>query len=446
MTQRIQVGIHGEGGAQIFVGSAAADGLCFSVVVCRSLSARVECTIPPAEGTWENTGERMLPVARPRYQKGYVRLRGQNWEVRFREDYLDGERRLRRRHRSVVLGSFRTKKEAQRAADAYLRPLNQGACRPRMDITLADFWSRYYQPEILPTLKVSTQKLYLSLFQVHLLPALGTRKLAEIQRLEVQRFVTLKQSAGYSPQTLAHFRNFLSALYSTALSWGMVSENPASGINLPVMERRREVRVLSAEEIQALLHTLPEPSRTIVLLGVATGLRIGEMLALRVMDVDLAGGLLFVRRAIYRGVMGSPKTKRGERRVPLASFVVRALESFLASRRVDSDLFFSSRAGTPLHDRNLFRRQVEPVLAKLGIRHFGWHSLRHTFRTIAGNRGVPVEVVQSVLGHTSMDTTMLYMHRDKEAERQAAEKVAEVLCPNVPKTEGLLRKGKTLIQ
>lgn len=293
---------------------------------------------------------------------------------------------------------------------------------------------------------MSTQKLYRSLFQVHLVPAFGARKLAEIQRVEIQRFVTLKQSAGYSPQTLAHFRNFLSALYSTALSWGMVSENPASGIKLPVMERRREVHVLSAEEIQALLEALPEPSRTIVLLGVATGLRIGEMLALHVSDVDLAGGVLYVRRAIYRGVMGSPKTKRGERRVPLASFVVRALEGFLRDRRADSELLFSSQAGTALHDRNLFRGQVEPVLGRLGIRHFGWHSLRHTFRTIAGNRGVPVELVQSVLGHTSLDTTMLYMHRDKEAEREAAEKVAEVLCPNVPKTEGVLPKVKTLIQ
>ncbi len=385
-------------------------------------------------------------MARPRYQKGYLRLRGKNWEVRFREDYLDRGGRLRRRHRSIALGSFASKREARRAAEVYLRPLNQGVCRPRMDITLADFWTQYYEPEILPTLKVSSCKLYRSLFENHLLPYFGNRKLPEVQRVDVQRFVTLKQSRGYAPKTLAHFRNLLSTLFSTAISWGMVQENPASGIKLPPMECRRESRVLSADEVRTLLVVLPEPSRTVFGLGIVTGLRIGELLALKTGDLDLARGVLFVRRAVYRGAVGSPKTAGSERLIPLASAVVGMLRAYFDGRMVKSEWLFSSEAGTTLNDRNLMRRQVEPACEGLKLPHFGWHSLRHTFRTVAGNQGIQPELVCSLLGHASLETTMLYMHREERAEREAVEKIAGVLCPNVPKTEGVLRKAETVIQ
>jgi integrase len=398
-----------------------------------------------AERTW-NTGERSLPVARPRYQRGYVRLRGSNYELRFREDFISAEGKLYRQHRSIVLGAFRTKKEAKRVAEVYLRPLNQGTRQPQFDITLADFWSRYFEAEILPNLKFSTRQLYRSLAEKHLLPYFGGRKLHQVTRVEVQQFVGLKRREGYSSKTLEHLRNLLSRLFATANSWGWLEDNPAHGLKLPPGERRRQARVLSGDEIRRLLQVLPEPSRTIFALGVATGLRIGELLALQVLDIDLSAAILFVRRAIYRGELGTPKSPKSERRIPLASLLVHTLRSYLEARRVESEWLFASEAGTPLDDRNLIRRQVEPVCKDLGMPHFSWHSLRHTFRTIAGNRGVPPELVQSFLGHASLDTTMLYMHRVEEAERQAVEKVAEILCPIVPKVEPEGTAGLKLIQ
>jgi integrase len=385
-------------------------------------------------------------VARPRFQKGYLRLRGKSWEIRFREDYLSRDGRLCRRHRSVVLGRFQSKKEAWRAAEAYLRPLNQGTCRPRLDITFEDFWFRYYEPEILPTLKVSGRKTYGSLSRNHLLPYFSARKLAEIQRIDVQRFITLKQSQGLSAKTLSHLRNLFSALFKTAISWGMVEMNPASGVKLPPTERRRESRFLSADEIRKLLAVLPEPSRTIFGLGIGTGLRIGELLGLKLNDLDFERGILFVRRGVYRGTVGTPKTGKSERVIPLASLVSRMLMVYLETRLVKSEWVFPSKAGTPLDDRNLMRRQVEPVCKALGFSRFGWHSLRHTFRTMAGNCGIAPELVQGLLGHADLETTMRYMHRVEDAERAAVEKVAGVLCPNVPKTEVVPQEGMAVIQ
>lgn len=95
-------------------------------------------------------------------------------------------------------------------------------------------------------------------------------------------------------------------------------------------------------------------------------------------------------------------------------------------------MVFPNSAGTIFDDRNLIRREVEPVCARLGIPRFSWHALRHTFSTIAENNRVPISVVQSLLGHTSASTTLLYTHGQDDAKQAALETVARVLFPSVP--------------
>jgi hypothetical protein len=137
-------------------------------------------------------------VARPRYQKGSVFPRGKVWVLRFREDIVKPDGTLGRLHRSMVLGSFTKKKEALPEAEGRMRPHNLGAFRPQAAITFDDFWHRYFVLEMLPTLKISTRKLYSSLASKHLVPYFGPLKLSEIQRAQIQHFVTEKQKQGYS--------------------------------------------------------------------------------------------------------------------------------------------------------------------------------------------------------------------------------------------------------
>lgn len=403
----------------------------------------VSGTMRVAEGTVTNTGERSLPVARPRFQRGYLRLRSGNWELRYRDDLFDAAGKLHRRHRSVVLGRFSHKKQALRAAEAFLRPLNQGTCRPQMDITLSDFWSRYFEPEVLPTLKFSTRRLYRCLARKHLLPWAGEWKLSNFTPVQIQQFVGLKQREGYSPQTLRHLKNLLSNTLGIAVSWGWLTANPVRNIKLPAMERIRESRVLSVDDVTKLCGSLPDAESVILLLGVLTGLRVGELLALRIQDVDLSAGFLYVRRDVYCGHVGTPKTKAGERRVPLASILFPSLQRWLKVRLALSEWFFPSERGTPLRDRNVLTRRIWPVCDRLDIPRFGWHSLRHTFSTIAANAGVPLPVLKLLLGHGGSDVTMLYVHGLEGEARAAVEKVAGVLCPSVPKVypSGVLGAG-----
>lgn len=385
-------------------------------------------------------------MTRRRYQKGCLLKKGGIWVLRYREDVLSPDGSPARVHRAVVLGSLRTKKEAERAADACLRTVNDGAHRPQTTITFLDFWTTYFEPEILPTLKYSTQNLYRILAAKHLLPALGHYRLRDLARLHVQQFIGQKQRRGYAPQTLAHFRNLLSKTFGTAVGWGWMESNPAVKIDLPPMERRRSKKVLSPDEIHKLGQALAEPVRTMFLMGALTGLRIGELLALHVEDVDLAGAMISVRRDVYRGHVGTPKTPGSERRVPLAACLVPQLERWLSVRSPGSDWLFPSARGTPFRDKNLMRRHLWPACEQLEIPRFGWHSLRHTFSTYNGNAGVAVPVLQALLGHASPETTMIYTHPFEEVKRQAVEDLARLLFPNVPSEKKHVVKESTLIQ
>jgi integrase len=385
-------------------------------------------------------------MARRHYQNGCLFRRGKNWVMRFREDVLNPDGSTGRVHRSLILGSLNGKKEAREEAERQLRKLNSGTRRPQAIITFEDFWFRYFEPEILPTVKFSTRRLYRALAKKHLLPAFGREKVSEVARVQVQQFIGEKQRRGYSTQTLRHLRNLLGKVFGTLMRWGWLDDNPAKDIELPPMERRRRARVLMLEEITRLSKALAEPMRSLLLLGLLTGLRIGELLALRVEDVDLQRGLLYVHRDVYCGQVGPPKTPDSERSVPLAASLVALLRHYLESSGVKSGWLFPSEVGTPLHDRNVLTRNLWPVCDRLSIPRFSWHSLRHTFSTYSGNSGVPMPILQSLLGHTSIGVTMGYTHALDDVKRQAVEKLAGVLFPFVPNSEDNGTSEARLIQ
>jgi integrase len=392
-----------------------------------------------------NERKEISRMARRRFQKGCLFKKGKNWVLRYREDVLNSEGNVTRTHRCVVLGDFDSKKAARRAADSYLLQFNDGTRCLRAAITFEDFCNNYFTKEVLPNRKFATDQVYRRLAKVHLLPFFGAQKLSDITRFDVQRLVSLKQRQGYAPKTLAHLRSLLSKVFSVAIKWNWLNANPATGIELPPMQKRRETRLLNPVEITTLSQNLTDPARTIFVLAVLAGLRIGEILALRPEDIDLARGFVSVRRNVYRGhVQDSPKTQTSERRVPLAAFALASLQQWLSVRPPTSEWLFPSAAARPFYDRNLLRREVWPVCERHHIPKFGWHALRHTFSTYNGNSGVPMPVLQSLLGHASPETTMIYTHPLEEAQRCAVEKLAGILFPNVPSDRNYQEGGPSL--
>jgi integrase len=158
--------------------------------------------------------------------------------------------------------------------------------------------------------KHSTQKHRRFMLKKHLLPGFGDEALCEITRQEIQVYVAHLTQQGYAPKSIDHVHDVLSAVLRTAVKWGHIAENPARGVDLPKLRTVRPKWALTTTTppAAALLKKLPPMERAMVGLAILSGLRRGELFALRWQDIDQQSRVLTVREAVYDGVFDSPKT------------------------------------------------------------------------------------------------------------------------------------------
>lgn len=361
------------------------------------------------------------------------------WVARWREDVIQPDGAVVRVLRSETLGpvsEITSRREARILMQRRLVLLNSGQRRAEATMTFGNFVAERFEPDILPTLKYATQKSYSLLLRTHLRPRFRDSRLCDITRAEVQQFITGKLKDGYAWETTNHFRTLLSKIMSTAVSWNYLSDNPVRGVKMPERTLKRPHRFLTMDEVRRLITTSEEPVRTIVMLATMTGLRIGEILALRWGRINLTAGTLRVEETCYHGRFGTPKTKASRRELPLPSAVVHALLTHRSrsSNTSDEVLVFCTSNGTPLASNNLRKRQLRPACLRAGLAPINWHTLRHTHGTLLHEQGTPLRVAQAQLGHSHMTTTLeIYTHASASAQRHAVEQLENQLFPNVPK-------------
>jgi integrase len=340
-----------------------------------------------------------------------------------------------------VLGSVNeipSRREAQKILDSKLRPLNNGRQLPQFTISLEQFVREHWEPATLPTLKIGTARYYGKQLRYHLLPALGITRLCDFTRVKIQAFLAEKRSSGLSGSSVHGMRTALSKVLQAAVDWNFLELNPARGIRIGDRGPKTERLYLNPSEVLRLLGALPEPCRTIVVIAVLTGMRIGEILALRWKYLDLMRGSIHIRETVSEGLIGSPKTRSGRRDVPMSDRVRTAFEVHRSQSRQTGteDLVFATRNQTPLNPKNLLRRVLRPTCIALKLPAITWHSFRHTHATLLGEVGESLRTAQALLGHSDLETTLnVYTHAIPASQRRAVDKVAEVLFADVRKTE-----------
>ena len=362
-----------------------------------------------------------------RYQRGSVRKKNGNYVLRYREDSITPAGKAERPQKTVILGAvsaFHGKNEAKKAADRIMQEVNQAAPRPQVSVTLGEFWAEHFKPTLVEKMKPNTRDMYQLLWKNHIAPAFERERMRDITGLHIDRLLSNKYKQGYASQTVLHLRSVLSKMFKTAIKWRWLVENPAREIDAPPTRVKRLQRALSVEEVSLLFEHLVDPARVIVMIGVMMGLRIGEILGLRVEDLDC--GTLHVRRSWCRGHEGGTKNGK-DRELPVPSFLGEAMRDYCAQRPTTGWLF-TGESGKPLSDRNLIQRHVYPVAKRLGVPHFSWHSLRHTFSTLGGNEGsIPTLVMKQLLGHSRLSTTDRYMHELAGPKREAVQKIEKLI-------------------
>ena len=369
------------------------------------------------------------------YQQGSLSKRGKRkkvWVARWWEDVIGPNNRINRIRRSEVIGSVAdipTARQARQMLSDLLRKVNSGEYRPQAVWTFGRFVEDRWKPDVYPTLKFSGKKYYDNMINAHLMPVFGETQLRLITRESVHSFLTAKAKGDSSWKTVKHIRTVFGTILEAAVRDDLLPSNPVRKTRMPRRGPAEDSVEISPDTLRTLLEKLAEPSRSIAALLVMTGLRIGELLALRWQDVDLENRFLSVNQSVYEGHFDEPKSRRSKRRVPLGPKSAEIIRSFHRTDAAPSALIFSARNGSPLSRRNLLNRQLKPVSKSLGLVGANWHWLRHAHATLLDSVGAPLGTVQALLGHASPEITReIYIGSVPENAREAVEGVERLLA------------------
>ena len=302
--------------------------------------------------------------------------------------------------------------------------------------TTGDYLARWIGGRAVAKLRPATLRGYRQHVESYWTPMLGIVPLARLSPKQVERAMDDMIGRGLSPQTVVHARATLRRALHDAQRDGLLVRNAASLARPPEVEKR-DVRAMTAPEARRLLEaTCDTEFGPLFAVALGTGVRLGELLALRWADVDLGAGTIAVRHALARQLDGSygigkPKTKRSERTIAISAIARDGLtlvqERQDAAREAagtvwqDQDaLVFTDIVGRPVSPTRVsvaFRRAAD----RLGLAGVRFHDTRHTAASLMLKAGVPLKFVSEALGHSTIVVTAdVYGHLDEEMRREAA--------------------------
>src|SRR5919107_727483 len=317
-----------------------------------------------------------------------TRRKDGRWEAKYTAHTADGPKRR------ALYG--KTRKEA---ADKLAQVLSDRASGYTLDtenITVGGYLDRWLNDSDRGSVRTSTYERHEQIIRLHLKPALGRVKLSKLTPAHVQGLYRDKLDSELSPATVQKIHTVLHKALDQALKWNMVPRNAADAVKAP-RPAPEEMHPLSPEEARRLIEAVRgDKLEALYVLAVHTGMRQGELLALRWEDVDLNEGVIRIRRTLARSggriALGEPKTKGSRRPVHLTGAAVEALKAHLEQQLEDIErlgdlyrdhgLVFTSGIGTLFNPTNLRRRSFAPLLEGAGIPQIRFHDLRHTCATL----------------------------------------------------------------
>jgi integrase len=247
------------------------------------------------------------------------------------------------------------------------------------------------------------------------IPFFGNMRLSEVQPRDIKRYAATWADKGMSNNTVRLRLSPLRALFATAFEDGLIRANPAAGLRNVYGRRLQDevaAKALTDAQLDSLLRAARPEHRMLLSFLVETGLRVGEVVALRWQEVDLDAGRMRVVRRYYQGTIDTPKSRFGTRTIPLTTPMVAELrDKFEIIEPEPEDLVFTTGAGTLLDPTNVLHRFMKPAAVAAGIPWAHLHTLRHTCASRLFRAGWNAKQVQMVLGHHSPAFTLAtYVH------------------------------------
>lgn len=380
-------------------------------------------------------------MKRPRYQFGalYQEARKNSpnvWVYRWRELDTEGRRSLRKQIIGTVQ-EFRSRGAAQQAVETLRVRANQemggdDPSPPTIQALVEHYRLKEVPMDTHEEKTRGTKLVYNSVLNHHIVPRWGSYPLRRVTSVKVEEWL---KSLSCAPGTKAKIRNVMSMVFRHAIRWGWLGQHENPIVMVRVSSKRKRIPVpLTADEFRALFAVLPVRERLLGIICATAGLRIGEVLGLKWEDIDFAQKTANILRSFVDGSVGRCKTEVSQQPVPFDDMVIDAL---LAWRKVSlytspDDWVFASYqtfGRAPMWPDSLRRKILQPAARKVGIAtQVGWHTFRHTYSSLLAENGNDVKVVQELMRHAKLSTTMeVYTHARMDKKRVAQKKAVDVL-------------------
>lgn len=346
----------------------------------------------------------------------------------------------------------KTRQEVAEKINQALSEIKQGILITDNNITLEDWlitWLHQYKKN---QISESTFDDYESLIRNHINPAVGKYKLKDLRPEHLQALYNQKFKEGLSAKRIKHIHVILHSALNQAIKSKLITYNVSEATTLPRNTNEKKIKTLTIEEQKRFLQALEgERLKPAFVLALTTGMRLGEILALKWEDVDLENKRITIRNSIRRIknrdkqaeiktktvlVLKEPKTENSGRIIPLPDVAYQELVSFkllqeeekrqAGSSYIDSGFVFTTKVGTPIEPRN-FLRTFQRITKKAAL-DINFHALRHTYATRLLEANTNPKIVQELLGHSDISTTLnIYSHVLFETKQKTAEKIDSLM-------------------
>ena len=331
-----------------------------------------------------------------------------------------------------------TKTECQEKLSKLREECGRRSEKIKPDMPFGDWIDFWYQNYSAPKLRPTTQACYSGRIYTHIIPSVGNIPLNKLTQNDLQQFYArLKKSGrkkhvdkfgeGLSDRMVRSCHTTCRTALEKAVTEGLIRINPAVGCKLPP-KKAKEMQVLTPPEItRFLIQAREEGYYELFLLELTTGMRRGEILALKWRDLNLKTGELHISRQVLKVngkvLISTPKTKSSNRMILLPPEMTELLAEL--KTRTDSEWIFPSPLDLtqPRHPSAVYHR-FQKILERANCKRVRFHDLRHTFATMALENGMDIKTLSAMIGHVSAETTLnIYSHITDAMQQQAAARI-----------------------
>lgn len=347
----------------------------------------------------------------------------------------------------------KTRKEVQEKIQEALGKVKEGTFAEPSKLTFGEWLDTWLNDYMKMSLRPTTWASYETQAKKHIKPALGHIKLQNLTTDHLQKLYNEKleggradkKKGGLSPRSVRYIHQVIHGALEQAVRGKKISINPANAVVLPKINKK-EIQSLDTKGTKAFLQEAKKTRHyTAYLTLLVTGIRRGELLALRWKDVDLEEGTITINRNLVRTKEGlifqEPKTELSRRTINIKEDIIKELKTNKAKQAEmklklgkayqDNNLVFCNEDGKSMDPRSFakhFERMIER-LQKKGFSRITLHGLRHTFATLSIQEGVDLRTIQETLGHYDPSFTMrTYSHVTNKMRREASSKIGNLIA------------------